>query len=230
MRVRSAGAVHFLRGDTLRFLEGRELPFSPFGKCFPNTARKNTCAFLKFSKSVGGIVMKGGRRNGAGRPAQHDKTTAYPSLRVFDLDNQVVLQSWKTDVALSCYWQGSSVTHSISVTRTTCHYGGYRYWFVCPCCQCRVGTIYMADTPGCRRCLKLRYPSQSESAVMRAWRRREKVDHKLARITTPGGYRRPKGMHRQTFAHLLGELIRAQREQTKSILVLLPSWCSDESP
>jgi len=170
--------------------------------------------------------MKGGHRNGAGRPVRHDKTTAYPSCRVSDLETP----GDALDVTLSYDWQGVSVTYCISLSRTPCHYGGYRYWFACPRCEQRAAVIYMADTPGCQRCLKLRYPSQSESAVMRAWRRREKVDLKLARITTRDGYRRPKGMHRQTFAHLLGELIRAQQEQTKSLLSLLPSLCDDERP
>lgn len=174
--------------------------------------------------------MKGGYRYGSGRPALHDRTTAHPSVSVSDLKDAVVSPGDALDVTLSYDWQGASVTLRVSLTRTTCHYGGYRYWFVCPRCEQRAGVIYIADTPWCRRCLKLRYPSQSESRVMRAWRRREKVDHKLARITTPGGYRRPKGMRRLTFAHLLGELIRAQQEQTKSILALFPSWCDDERP
>jgi len=160
--------------------------------------------------------MNGGGRNGAGRPALHDKTTAHPSFRVSDLETP----GDALGLILNGDWQGASPTHFVLLARTRCHYGGYRYWFVCPRCEQRAGVIYIADTPGCRRCLKLRYPSQSESAVMRAWRRRGKVDLKLARVTTPVGYRRPKRMHRLTFAHLLGELIKVQREQTKSALAL----------
>lgn len=54
----------------------------------------------------------------------------------------------------------------VSLTKTRCNLGGYRYWFVCPCCYKRVGVLYFA--PGdvhfrCRLCNNLTYYSRNES-------------------------------------------------------------------
>lgn len=51
------------------------------------------------------------------------------------------------------------------LTRTACHFGGWRYWFLCPIiksngliCGNRVGILYKArDRFGCRHCLELTY-------------------------------------------------------------------------
>ena len=48
----------------------------------------------------------------------------------------------------------------IETTTTPCHFGGKRFWFVCPCCKRRVGTLYkppMKDELLCRKCHGLRY-------------------------------------------------------------------------
>lgn len=54
------------------------------------------------------------------------------------------------------------------LTATPCHYGGRRWWFVCPlsrdgeACGKRVGTLYRAGKYfGCRHCHQLAYKSQN---------------------------------------------------------------------
>lgn len=54
----------------------------------------------------------------------------------------------------------------IPLTTTDCHFGGIRYWFLCPCCGKRSGCLYKA--PGgeyfhCRDCNRLSYESRNES-------------------------------------------------------------------
>lgn len=49
----------------------------------------------------------------------------------------------------------------LSTSRT--RFNGERYWFLCPICNSRVGTIYKSpfnNQVGCRRCLKVQYKKQ----------------------------------------------------------------------
>lgn len=48
----------------------------------------------------------------------------------------------------------------IKFTITACHFGGQRYWLLCPNCNKRVGTLYkkpMGDLLLCRKCQNLSY-------------------------------------------------------------------------
>lgn len=165
--------------------------------------------------------MKGGVRYGAGRPALHDKTTTCPSIRVSDLKGRLSTPGAALDVALTYIWQGEQATRRILLTRTTCGYGGYRYWFVCPQCGTRVAIIYLRDDPGCRECFGLRYPSQSENAIQRGWRRQDKVERLLAAGAEKWNCCRPKGMHWVTFERLLRERCRLQKQRDDACAAFL---------
>ncbi len=48
----------------------------------------------------------------------------------------------------------------IQTSTTLCNFGGKRYWFVCPNCNKRAGTLYKPPTREellCRKCHGLRY-------------------------------------------------------------------------
>lgn len=50
---------------------------------------------------------------------------------------------------------------SLSTSRT--RFNGERYWFLCPLCTCKVGTIYkhpVSQLVGCRNCLGIQYKKQ----------------------------------------------------------------------
>jgi hypothetical protein len=60
----------------------------------------------------------------------------------------------------------------IELTTTPCHYGGWRWWFVCPVvkdgiyCGNRAGKLYLppaAEYFGCRECYELTYESCQKS-------------------------------------------------------------------
>ena len=62
--------------------------------------------------------------------------------------------------------------YKISLTTTPCHFGGVRYWFICPLsnngvyCGRKVGTLYLASGGkyfGCRHCYDLSYESRNET-------------------------------------------------------------------
>jgi hypothetical protein len=79
---------------------------------------------------------------------------------------------------------------------TACNFGGSRPWFLCPGCHRRVGRLVRVGTCRfyCRRCLNLRYYSQT-----RDWRGRQLW--RAQRIAEPLGGEgvalppRPKGMY-----------------------------------
>lgn len=66
-------------------------------------------------------------------------------------------------------------THALSLTSTSCNYGGSRLWFLAPCCGNRVRVLYInpkqrhlaSITPQCRICLELHYTSQMASYIER---------------------------------------------------------------
>ena len=92
---------------------------------------------------------------------------------------------------------------------TSCTYGGYRAWFLCPDCGRRAALLYLVG-PGnvsCRHCLNLDYDSQRESKEDRAIRRYNKIRRRLGWkpgfLNGEGG--KPRAMHWRIFW-----LLRAQ--------------------
>jgi hypothetical protein len=60
----------------------------------------------------------------------------------------------------------------ITIDKTSCYFGGYRYWFICPGyergvdCNSRVRILYRDDKKwGCRKCMNLTYRSQNLSGL-----------------------------------------------------------------
>src|SRR5690242_608222 len=55
------------------------------------------------------------------------------------------------------------IDQSIRFDRTFCHFGGVRYWFLCPHCSGRVAVLYLGGSRFlCRHCYALPYGSQRE--------------------------------------------------------------------
>ena len=51
----------------------------------------------------------------------------------------------------------------LNLLTSSTRFNGKRYWFACPICNSRVGTIYRDPVSlqiGCRNCLKIRYRKQ----------------------------------------------------------------------
>lgn len=97
--------------------------------------------------------------------------------------------------------------HRVPLSYTPGQFGGERVWFLCPNMQCgkRVTKLYIADSLGCRHCLRLSHQSKNESHMDRMARRADKLRVRLGwqeGILNPEGGR-PKGMHQRTYEHLL---------------------------
>jgi len=87
--------------------------------------------------------------------------------------------------------------YKVSLTTTSCNYGGVRYWFICPLskngvyCGRRVGVLYKAgDYFGCRHCYDLTYNSRNENHKyknypllfwLKSWGKIEELEEKIKR-------------------------------------------------
>lgn len=177
-------------------------------------------------------MSRGGYRAGAGRPASHAKTTQYLGLDVRALHRRRLLAAgssfswtWSRDgepvgtisvrvpytstVHLDYRRNGEPRHDAIDLWLSPCAYGGTRPWFSCPRCKRRVAIVYLGNVTGCRQCLRLRYPSQSEDILDRSWRRTSRVLQKLGRATDDTPWR-PSGMRRRTYERLRDDWIREE--------------------
>jgi len=110
------------------------------------------------------------------------------------------------------------VSQHVSTTATACNYGGDRVWFICPHCNRRCAIVYISRKLACRTCQRLKYPSQSDDETDASWRRQRKLAAKL------GGadyWRKPKGMHQNTFDRIQGEIIE---EESRRDFLLYAKW------
>ncbi|MDO8311734.1 MAG: hypothetical protein Q7T25_07325 [Sideroxyarcus sp.] len=101
-------------------------------------------------------------------------------------------------------WQ--AMNYPVRLSRTACHYGGERVWWLCPMegCGRRVAVLYGGAMYACRHCHERAYQSQRESTEDRQARRNNKLRARLgwkAGIFNPAGGR-PKGMHWKTYLRL----------------------------
>jgi hypothetical protein len=75
-----------------------------------------------------------------------------------------------------------SVEQRVPITWTDCHFGGRRFWFICPVysegrfCGRRVAVLYGAgELFACRNCYRLTYASQQEPARERGYLKARKI-------------------------------------------------------
>ena len=97
--------------------------------------------------------------------------------------------------------------YTVRLSRSSCHYGGERPWFLCPHCGRRVAILYGGAVFACRTCYGLAYEVQREDETDRLARRADAIRDRLgweAGILNPDGWK-PKGMHWRTFWRLKAE-------------------------
>lgn len=109
--------------------------------------------------------------------------------------------------------------YRVGLQWTRPHYGGIRWWFVCPRDQERCGKLYLPRGGWqfwSREAYRLRYQSQRETALDRAGRRARKVLRKLGGGEYPV---RPKWMRHKTYDRLYERWDEAE-EQADALLGL----------
>jgi hypothetical protein len=104
-------------------------------------------------------------------------------------------------------------TQIVRLETTPCHFGGRRWWWICPATGRRCATLYLPNG-GMRflsrgpRAYKLAYASQRESETGRGHSRLARISRKLgAAYQGPCGVPppRPKGMRTRTYERLVSE-------------------------
>lgn len=116
------------------------------------------------------------------------------------------------------------VVQSVSFDHTSCNYGGYREWFLCPRCLKRVAILYGAGKYFfCRHCYDLSYSSQQEGPIDRIGRKARKARAKIGASTdlfAPVRCSIPKGMHQKTFKRLK----KTADDATKHFWLVMGQW------
>jgi len=104
--------------------------------------------------------------------------------------------------------------YELPLTWTDCHYGGQRPWFLCPCCNARVGKLHqrsLGGTLACRRCQQLTYVScqvgEREQLNLENIKLRRKLGASGDDISGFALFpERPKGMHQRTYQRICRQL------------------------
>ena len=96
-------------------------------------------------------------------------------------------------------------------TKTTCHYGGDRQWFLCPLCGRKCAILYPIY---CRKCIGASYAIERKSPRIRQIEKALKIRGALGQGS--GGLyasfpAKPKGMHQRTY-----DRIRAKAEELEN--------------
>jgi hypothetical protein len=90
------------------------------------------------------------------------------SVSTLEGDEHIRFQYSQTDRHTN---EKTELDYKTRLTSTPCHFGGLRWWFICPlvvsgrACNRRVGVLYLACGKyfGCRHCHNLTYESSKES-------------------------------------------------------------------
>jgi len=100
-------------------------------------------------------------------------------------------------------------SQTIHLTRTPCHCGNARPWFLCPVCHRRVGLLYLRGGRfACRRCQHVAYAVQSSDRLDALWRRQAKIENRLGEH-----WQRPKGMRLRTYDRLMAALVDCEERR-----------------
>ena len=110
-------------------------------------------------------------------------------------------------IEVSYTHRNKSYQYSIQLTKTSCNYGGHRYWWLCPKCYQRTSTLYCAGLYVCRHCIGANYGSQLQQPIDRLFSRIAAIRARLGwqQGVIHGIGTKPKGMHSKTFDRLVNE-------------------------
>jgi hypothetical protein len=160
--------------------------------------------------------------------------------RVFDGDGYLVLELTPLEDHVSYVVSRTGpdgvvgLENRVHVSWQPANLGGFRAWFRCSGCRRQCARLFLSNANlVCRRCAKLRYPSQVAPQPPHAKKgaRAHAIRTRLGGKPELGGPvpSRPKGMHHKTYDRLVGELTeieaveeeRAFREGELSLIDLL---------
>lgn len=101
---------------------------------------------------------------------------ALERCNLFKIAGRVLDVSWRNDIIaqisanlqwnnIQIIYSGTKIAQNVYLNISDCYIGNFRYWFLCPDCGKRVGTLYTdgSNLFSCRSCLDLGYESQRKN-------------------------------------------------------------------
>lgn len=147
-----------------------------------DSCKKIETLFLKKN----GYFLTGGRFGGTLNWSSNGEPTGSISISSTISEQEKYVRLWykitKRDTG-----EKRDIDYRVYLTTTPCHFGGARYWFICPLyrngryCGRRVGVLYHGngDYFGCRHCYDLTYQSRNSSQRFRSLSHFFDADEKL---------------------------------------------------
>lgn len=140
-----------------------------------------------------------------GKLATTSSLSDYPKISIKSYKDR--LGQHAKAISMNYQFNGKPYAYDVGITTSSCHYGNYRYWFICPHCSKRVGVLYCAGLYVCRHCIKANYATQLMQPLDKLFRKVAKIRHRLQwqQGIAYGHGVKPKGMHRKTYDRLVSE-------------------------
>lgn len=122
-----------------------------------------------------------------------------------------------------------SIEQRVPITRTACHLGGRRPWFVCSLysnnryCGRRAALLYCTgELFACRRCYGLAYASQQETTMLRGMSQAQKMRERLGGSANlcESFPKKPTRMHWRTYERLRNRAETAEYQ----FVILAMAW------
>jgi hypothetical protein len=143
--------------------------------------------------------------------------------------------SWlRLRYSMADFWSGEEleIDDKIHLATTSPHFGGLRWWFVCPRSGRRVRKLYLplgGRHFWSRRAYRLRYASQRETKYDRALRRARKLCHRLGGDLVDEEYPdKPKRMRWTTYNRLMDKLVAADDVADERLLLFAAQLLKEE--
>lgn len=116
---------------------------------------------------------------------------------------------------------------AIALKAVPCHFGGHRWFFVCPMRRCRVTRLYLPNGAGRfagRRAYGLGYQSQRETRTDRAWGVIRRANARLGYDGEGDWIPKPKWMRWRTFNRLYEKRDAAEAVLDEEIAACAKKW------
>lgn len=111
------------------------------------------------------------------------------------------------------------ISFPVSLSYSSCNYGGKRPWFICPHCGRRVAKLYYGSKGFyCRHTLRLAYSSQSECLRDRLHRKIGKIEAILE------GRTHRKRLHNKTIDKLINEMNHYEMALDGMLYAKMTEW------
>ena len=154
-----------------------------------------------------------------GKLATTASLSDYPKITIASMKDK--LGQHANAIRMNYFFRGKPYAYDVGITTSSCHYGNYRYWFICPHCGKRVGVLYCAGLYVCRHCIGANYQTQLEQPLERVRRKKYKVGKKLYWWSGEIGKSfpmKPKGMHQKTFDRIWTEFKALEKQENDYLI------------